>query len=190
MAKPPVCKIMDYGKYKYETKKRANEAKKKQVVVKVKEIKLRPRTDEHDFEVRVRQAREFLEEGHKVKVTIVFRGREIVHREVGQKQLQDMMADLKDVASIEQSPRMEGRSMFMLLGSAKKPSSAPAAGRSAAAPPAGAPAGGPAGSTSRPPFRGPSYRPAPVISTKPAPVFSAPTSGQPAGGGEGGDKQG
>lgn len=188
MAKPPVCKIMDYGKYKYETKKRANEAKKKQVVVKVKEIKLRPRTDEHDFEVRVRQAREFLEEGHKVKVTIVFRGREIVHREVGQKQLQDMMADLKDVASIEQSPRMEGRSMFMLLGSAKKPSGggggAPA-GRPAAAPPAA----GPAGSTSRPPPRGPSYRPGPVISTKPAPVFSAPPSGQPAGG-EGGDKQG
>src|SRR3974390_3444456 len=85
MAKPPVCKIMDYGKFKYEAKKKANEAKKKQVVVKLKEIKLRPRTEEHDYDVKLRQAREFLEEGHKVKVTIVFRGREIAHREIGQK---------------------------------------------------------------------------------------------------------
>lgn len=120
MAKPPVCKIMDYGKFKYETKKRANEAKKKQVVVKLKEIKLRPRTDQHDYGVRLRQAQSFLEEGHKVKVTIIFRGREITHREIGQKQLQEMIADLKELAVVEQAPRMEGRTLFMVLGANPK----------------------------------------------------------------------
>jgi translation initiation factor IF-3 len=126
MAKPPVCKIMDYGRFKYEAKKKQNEAKKKQVVVKLKEIKLRPRTDEHDYGVKLRQAREFLEEGHKVKVTIVFRGREIAHREIGQKQLQEMVADLKDVAMIELPPRMEGKAMFMQLAASAKGKAAPA----------------------------------------------------------------
>jgi len=125
MAKPPVCKIMDYGKFKYEAKKKANEAKKKQVVVKVKEIKLRPRTEEHDYHVKLRQAREFLEEGHKVKVTIVFRGREIAHREIGQQQLQEMVADVKDVGIVEQAPRMGGKAMFMLLGASGKKSTLP-----------------------------------------------------------------
>jgi translation initiation factor IF-3 len=142
MAKPPVCKIMDYGKFKYETKKRANEAKKKQVVVKLKEIKLRPRTDEHDYDVKVRQAREFLEEGHKVKVTIVFRGREIAHREIGQKQLQELVQELKDVAVVEQAPRMEGKAMFMLLG-AGKGGAKPAGPVVAARPPAPRPPAAP-----------------------------------------------
>src|SRR5690606_29179264 len=143
MAKPPVCKIMDYGKFKYESKKRANEAKKKQVVIKTKEIKLRPKTDEHDFQVKVRAAREFLEEGHKVKVSIVFRGREIVHREVGQAQLQDMIAQLRDVGTVEQAPRMEGRSMFLLMGALKKPGQQPpASGRPERPSQRPAPAGG------------------------------------------------
>jgi translation initiation factor IF-3 len=157
MAKPPVCKIMDYGKFKYETKKRANEAKKKQVVVKLKEIKLRPRTDEHDYDVKLRQTREFLEEGHKVKVTIVFRGREIAHREIGQKQLQEMVGDLKDVATIEQPPRMEGKAMFMLLGAAR--------------------GGGGGGGGSRPPVTHVSRPPTPPGAAAPAvtrPTFQAP----------------
>lgn len=116
MAKPPVCKIMDYGRFKYEEKKRANETKKKQVVVKVKEIKLRPKTEDHDYETKVRHVREFLEEGNKAKVTIMFRGREITHREIGTRVLDDVVQDLKDVAVIEQPPRLEGKQMFMIIG--------------------------------------------------------------------------
>jgi translation initiation factor IF-3 len=116
MAKPPVCKIMDYGKFKYEEKKRTNEAKKKQVVVKVKEIKLRPKTEDHDYETKVRHVREFLEEGNKAKITIMFRGREITHREIGTRVLDDVVQDLKDVAVVEQTPRLEGKQMFMILG--------------------------------------------------------------------------
>jgi translation initiation factor IF-3 len=116
MAKPPVCKIMDYGKFKYEEKKRASEAKKKQVVVHLKEIKLRPKTEEHDYEFKVRNVRRFLEEGNKAKVTIMFRGREITHKELGSAILDDVIKDLKDVAVVEQMPRMEGRQMFMIIG--------------------------------------------------------------------------
>jgi translation initiation factor IF-3 len=116
MAKPPVCKIMDYGRFKYEEKKRANETKKKQVVVKVKEVKLRPKTEDHDYETKVRHVREFLEEGNKAKVTIMFRGREITHREIGTRVLDDVVQDLKDVAVVEQTPRLEGKQMFMIIG--------------------------------------------------------------------------
>jgi translation initiation factor IF-3 len=116
MAKPPVCKIMDYGRFKYEEKKKANETKKKQVVVKIKEVKLRPKTEEHDYETKVRHAREFLEEGNKAKITIMFRGREITHRELGTQILEDVVADLKDVAIVEQTPRLEGKQMFMIIG--------------------------------------------------------------------------
>jgi translation initiation factor IF-3 len=115
MAKPPVCKIMDYGRFKYEEKKRASEAKKKQVVVHLKEIKLRPKTEEHDYEFKVRNVRRFLEEGNKAKVTIMFRGREITHKELGSAILDDVVKDLKDVAVVEQTPRMEGRQMFMII---------------------------------------------------------------------------
>jgi len=115
VAKPPVCKIMDYGKFKYEEKKRASEAKKKQVVVHLKEIKLRPKTEEHDYEFKVRNVRRFLEEGNKAKVTIMFRGREITHKELGSAILDDVVKDLKDVAVVEQMPRMEGRQMFMII---------------------------------------------------------------------------
>jgi translation initiation factor IF-3 len=115
MAKPPVCKIMDYGKFKYEEKKKASEAKKRQVVVHVKEIKLRPKTEEHDYDFKIRNVKRFLEEGNKAKVTIMFRGREITHKELGQAILDDVTKDTKDIGVIEQAPRMEGRAMFMIL---------------------------------------------------------------------------
>ncbi|WP_176067005.1 translation initiation factor IF-3 [Anaeromyxobacter diazotrophicus] len=115
MAKPPVCKIMDYGKFKYTEKKKQNEAKKKQVVVQLKEVKLRPRTEEHDYNVKIGKIREFLHEANKARVTVMFRGREITHRELGQKVLQRVIEDMKEVAVIEAVPRMEGRQMFMIL---------------------------------------------------------------------------
>ena len=115
MAKPPVCKIMDYGKFKYETKKKANEAKKKQTVVKLKEVKFRPKTEEHDYNFKVKAVREFLAEGNKARITVMFRGREITHREIGQAILTRIAQDLKDIAVVEQSPRLEGRLLFMIL---------------------------------------------------------------------------
>jgi translation initiation factor IF-3 len=149
-AKPPVCKIMDYGKFKYLEKKKQNEAKKKQVVVQLKEVKLRPRTEEHDYEVKLRKIREFLGEANKARVTVMFRGREMSHRELGQKVLQRIIDDIKDVAVIESVPRMEGRQMFMILAPNPKVLQAqraraqaqgqPASGAPAPAPPAAAPA--------------------------------------------------
>jgi translation initiation factor IF-3 len=115
MAKPPVCKIMDYGRFKYEEKKKANDAKKKQIVIKVKEVKLRPKTEEHDYDFKIRNVKSFIEEGHKAKITIMFRGREITHRELGQAVLDDVIKDTKDIAVVETAPRMEGRQMFMIL---------------------------------------------------------------------------
>jgi len=115
MAKPPVCKIMDYGKFKYEAKKKANEAKKKQTVVKLKEVKFRPKTEEHDYGFKTKAIREFLEEGNKARCTVMFRGREITHREIGQAILTRISQDLKDIAVVEQAPRLEGRLLFMIL---------------------------------------------------------------------------
>jgi len=115
MAKPPVCKIMDYGKFKYLEKKKQNEAKKKQVVVQLKEVKLRPRTEEHDYDVKLKKVREFLEEANKARITVMFRGREMSHKELGQKVLQRVIEDLRDMAVIEAAPRVEGRQMFMIL---------------------------------------------------------------------------
>src|SRR5512138_2589328 len=115
MTKPPVCKILDYGKFKYLEKKKQNEAKKKQVVVLLKEVKFRPRTEEHDYDVKLKKIREFLAEANKAKITVMFRGREITHRELGQKVLERIMNDIKDVAVIESVPRMEGRLLFMIV---------------------------------------------------------------------------
>jgi translation initiation factor IF-3 len=115
MAKPPVCKIMDYGKFKYETKKKANEAKKKQTVVKLKEVKFRPKTEEHDYNFKTKAVREFLAEGNKARITVMFRGREITHREIGQAILTRIANELKEIAVVEQSPRLEGRLLFMIL---------------------------------------------------------------------------
>ena len=115
MAKPPVCKIMDYGKFKYEAKKKANEAKKKQTVVKLKEVKFRPKTEEHDYSFKTKAIREFLAEGNKARVTVMFRGREITHREIGQAILRRIENELKDIAVVEQPSRLEGRLLFMIL---------------------------------------------------------------------------
>jgi translation initiation factor IF-3 len=115
LARPPVCKIMDYGKYKYHLAKKAAEAKKRQVTIHVKEVKMRPKTEEHDFQVKLKKVREFLAEGDKVKVTIMFRGREVTLPEKGLHQLQRMIADLGDEAKVESQPRLEGRAMVMFL---------------------------------------------------------------------------
>jgi translation initiation factor IF-3 len=115
MAKPPVCKIMDYGKFKYEAKKKASEAKKKQTIVKLKEVKFRPKTEEHDYNFKTRAIREFLAEGNKARVTVMFRGREITHREIGQNILRRIETELKDIAVVEQPSRLEGRLLFMIL---------------------------------------------------------------------------
>ena len=114
-ADPPVCKVLDYGKYKYEAQKKANEARKKQKVIEVKEIKMRPGIDTHDYEVKMRSARRFLDEGDKVKVTIRFRGREMVHQELGMKVLDRVREDLDLLAKVEQFPQMEGRMMTMIV---------------------------------------------------------------------------
>ncbi|MEE9172383.1 MAG: translation initiation factor IF-3 [candidate division NC10 bacterium] len=114
-AQPPVCRILDYGKYRYEQSKKAREAKKKQTVIQLKEIKLRPKTDEHDFNFKARHVERFIRAGHKAKVTMMFRGREMVHTELGRRQLDRLAELLKDVATLEQSPRLEGRNMTMIL---------------------------------------------------------------------------
>jgi len=115
MARPPVCKIMDYGRFKYEEKKKTNEAKKKQVVVKVKEVKLRPKTEEHDYETKLRHVKEFIEEGNKAKITIMFRGREITHQDIGMRVLERIRDELADVSVVEHMPKLEGRQMVMVL---------------------------------------------------------------------------
>ena len=114
-AEPPVCKIVDFGKFQYEQKKKANEAKKKQVVITVKEVKFRPGTDVHDYEYRMKRSREWLQEGDKVKATIWFRGREMTHRELGARILEQLEKDLADVGDVEMRPRMEGNQMFTIF---------------------------------------------------------------------------
>jgi len=114
-AKPPVCRIMDYGKFKYEQSKREKEARKKQKTISVKEVKIRPNIEDHDLEVKTKNAVKFLNEGDKVKVTLMFRGRELAHAELG-KQLLSKVADItKDIATIERHPKVEGRNMIMIL---------------------------------------------------------------------------
>ena len=114
-ADPPVCKIMDFGKYKYEEKKRANEARKKQNVVEIKEVKVRPKTDEHDLDTKIRHIRRFLEEGNKAKITVRFRGREITHPEKGREVLDDIIKALEGLINIEGNPAREGKAMTMLI---------------------------------------------------------------------------
>jgi len=114
-AQPPVCKIIDYGKFLYEQKKKTHEAKKKQVTVQVKEIKFRPGTDDHDYRYRMEHAREWLEDGDKVRAAIAFRGREMTHRELGAKILKRLSEDLTDLADVEVAPKMEGYQMFTIF---------------------------------------------------------------------------
>ena len=114
-AEPPVCKILDYGKYKYQAQKKANEARKKQKVIEVKEIKIRPGIDQHDYEVKLRAIHKFLDEGDKVKVTIRFRGREFLHQELGLAVLNRVRVEMDDKAKVEAIPKMEGRQMIMVI---------------------------------------------------------------------------
>jgi len=118
-AVPPVCRIMDYGKFKYQQSKKLQEAKKKQVQVVVKEVKLRTKTDEHDLMFKIKHVRRFLEEGNKAKITLMFRGREITHMDLGQKVLERVISELEDIAVIEARPKMEGRSMFVIVSPKK-----------------------------------------------------------------------
>ena len=114
-ADPPVCKILDYGKYKYELQKKKNEAKKRQRVIEIKEIKVRPNIDENDYQVKMRAMKTFIEEGDKVKVTLRFRGREMAHQDIGIKVLERIRAELEVSTKVEQMPRMENRQMIMVL---------------------------------------------------------------------------
>ena len=120
MAQPPVCRLMDYGKFKYQESKKAHEAKLKQKQVQVKEVKLRPGTDENDYQIKLRNMTRFLEEGDKVKVTLRFRGREMAHQEFGMRQLERIKADLDELGQVEQMPKMEGRQMIMVIAPKKK----------------------------------------------------------------------
>jgi translation initiation factor IF-3 len=114
-ADPPVCKILDYGKYKYQAQKKANEARKKQKVIEVKEIKMRPGIDQHDYDVKMRSINKFLDEGDKVKVTIRFRGREFLHQELGLAVLNRVRTEVDEKAKVEAFPKMEGRQMIMVV---------------------------------------------------------------------------
>lgn len=136
-AQPPVCRISDFGKYQYEQKKKANEAKKKQVTITVKEVKFRPGTDDHDYDYRMKHAREWLQGGDKVKATIWFRGREMTHRELGSRILQKLEKDLLDVGEVEARPRMEGNQMFIIFGPRRH--KMPGKSEPAAPPPSGTP---------------------------------------------------
>ncbi|MGH8462121.1 MAG: translation initiation factor IF-3 [Stenotrophobium sp.] len=119
-AEPPVCKIMDYGKYLYQKDKAMHAAKRKQKQIQVKEIKFRPTTDEGDYQTKLRQLRGFLEDGDKVKITVRYRGRELAHQELGQAQMERVKAGLEDLGTVEQYPKMEGRQSIMVMGPKKK----------------------------------------------------------------------
>ena len=114
-AKPPVCRVMDFGRYKYQQQKKQQEARKKQTVVQLKEIKVRPKTDDHDFQTKVKHVRRFIEAGDRCKVTVFFRGREIIHKDRGLSILNRVVEAVEDIAKVDQEPRSEGRTMGMLL---------------------------------------------------------------------------
>ncbi len=120
MAEPPVCRIMDYGKFKYQEQKKAHEAKQKQKQVQIKEIKFRPGTDENDYQIKLRNMKRFLEEGDKCKATLRFRGREMAHQEFGLRQLERIREDLEEYGQVEQMPKMEGLQMVMVVAPKKK----------------------------------------------------------------------
>jgi translation initiation factor IF-3 len=119
-ATPPVCKIMDFGKYKYEQQKREAEARKKQHIIEIKEIKFRPGTDTHDYDVKMRSVVKFLQGGDKVKITLRFRGREMAHLDLGRQLLERIAEDIKEVGRVENMPKMEGRQMIMVIGPGPK----------------------------------------------------------------------
>lgn len=119
-ANPPVCKIMDYGKFKYEQQKRESEARKKQKIIEIKEIKFRPGTDTHDYEVKMRSVIKFLQNGDKVKITLRFRGREMAHQDLGRELLHRVAEDVKEIGKVENMPKVEGRQMTMMIGPMSK----------------------------------------------------------------------
>ncbi|VVD69989.1 translation initiation factor IF-3 [Pandoraea soli] len=119
-AQPPVCRLMDYGKFKYQEQKKAHENKLKQKVVQIKEVKFRPGTDDGDYNVKLRNLKRFLEEGDKTKITLRFRGREMAHQEIGARMLERLKSDLEEVGQPEQMPKMEGRQMIMVISPKKK----------------------------------------------------------------------
>ncbi len=119
-AVPPVCRLMDYGKFKYQEQKKAHEAKLKQKVIQVKEVKFRPGTDDGDYNIKLRNITRFLEDGDKAKITLRFRGREMAHQEIGMRMLERLKADLIELAQVEQMPKLEGRQMIMILAPKKK----------------------------------------------------------------------
>jgi translation initiation factor IF-3 len=119
-ADPPVCRLMDYGKFKYQEQKKAHDARQKQKIIQVKEVKFRPGTDEGDYNIKVRNLTRFLEEGDKTKVTLRFRGREMAHQDIGMRLLERVKAELEPVGVVEQFPKMEGRQMIMVIGPKKK----------------------------------------------------------------------
>lgn len=119
-ARPPVCRFLDFGRMKYDKKKKEAQNRKNQLIVEIKEIKLRPKTDDHDFDVKVKHVRRFLEDGDKVKITVRFRGREMAHREIGEQQCMKLYDSVQDLCSIAQTPKMDGRQLVMLLNPEKK----------------------------------------------------------------------
>jgi translation initiation factor IF-3 len=168
-AAPPVCRIMDYGKFKYEQAKKTNQAKKHASTIEIKEIKFRPKTDDHDYDFKVRHIRRFLEEGNKVRLVIAFRGREIVHPETGRAVLERVIKDCIEVAHVEQIPMMDGRRMVMIVSPKPLRGAAPAAPAAAGGPrPVSAAPTGPAGSAPRPAVA-PSSPAAPKPAAAPAP---------------------
>jgi translation initiation factor IF-3 len=158
-ANPPVCKIMDFGKFKYEQDVRRKESRRKATNVVIKEMKFRPKIDEHDYTTKTKHVERFLNEGSKVKITIMFRGREMAHPELGKRILDRIAEQVRDLATVESSPRVDGRNMVMVLAPAKKPEARPRAASTAA--PAPAPA------------------PAPTPAPAPAPVSSEPAPSSP-----------
>jgi translation initiation factor IF-3 len=149
-AQPPVCRIMDYGKFKFQESKRLQEAKSKQKQIEIKEIKLRPQTDEHDYQIKMRKIQEFIAEGDKVKITLRFRGREMAHQEFGVRQLDRIKADTEEICVVEQFPRMEGRLMVMMLAPKKKQVAPATKAAAPAKPAAGASAPAAAGGAQAP----------------------------------------
>lgn len=182
-AAPPVCKVMDFGKFKYETSKKEKASRKHQSTIVLKEIKLRPKTDDHDFDFKVKHIRRFLQEGNKCKLVVVFRGREIVHPEMGQVMLDQVVKSVSDLAAVEQRSMMEGRRMVMVIGPRggviRPPTgpSGPAPGGPVGGPPrpavSSAPSGGPAAAAPSAP------RPAPAAPAAPAAKPAAPAPAKP-----------
>jgi len=120
-SEPPVCRIMDYGKFKYQQQKKAHDAKKKQAIIHLKEVKMRPKTEEHDFQFKLRHIERFLKEGNKIKITVVFRGRELTHPDLGRNMINRVVEGIKEIGKVEQEPKFEGRNYIMILAPLQSP---------------------------------------------------------------------